>query len=284
VWSKAFASGRCKTAAPRSSRVRSQLELLEDRLVPAVIDVNTLADIPLTQLQPGQVTLRDAIQIANTNGDATNTINLTLPGVYQITLTGTPGETDNKAGEFAILPTAGNLTIQNTSGSSVVVDGGGKNRVFDINPRFDPANPTPKFTVTLQGFTIENGFASDTANPDGPNASGGGIRDQGNASLTLNNVIVTNNSATADGGGISMENTVNTPWTLTLNNSTISNNHAGDAGGGIDEDGSGKVFVNFSTITGNSSVNQGAGIWLDAIQVGTVFQSVGREQRRRRPR
>jgi|SRR5579884_464204 len=273
VWSKTFASGRRTASVAAQRRVRPGLECLEDRLVPAVINVNTLADIPLNQLQPGQITLRDAIQIANTNGEASNTINLTLPGVYQISLAGTPGETDNQAGEFAIQPTAGNLTIQNTSGGSVVVDGGGKSRVFDINPNFDPANPTKAFTVTLQGFTIENGFVTDAANPDGPNASGGGIRDVGNASLTLNNMVITGNSATADGGGVSMENTQSTKWTLTLNNTTVSNNHAGDAGGGIDEDGSGKVFVNSSTITGNSSVNQGAGIWLDAVVLHNDFQT-----------
>src|SRR5262249_54288336 len=78
----------------------------------------------------------------------------------------------------------------------------------------------------------------------------------------------------ADGGGISMENVVSVPWTLTIDNSIISNNHAGDAGGGIDEDGSGRVFINAGTvITNNTSVNQGAGIWLDAIQVGKVFQT-----------
>ena len=243
---------------------RPCVEMLEDRLVPAVFNVNSLADV----LNPsaGVVTLRSAIQAANTDGDATNTINLTVPGTYKITLAGTPGETDNAAGEFAILPSAGNLTIQNTSHGPVVVDGNHLSRVFDINPNFDPANPTPRFLVTLQGFTIQNGAVTDAANPDGPAASGGGIRDQGNASLTLNNVVVTNNTASADGGGIAMENTVNTPWTLTLNNSVISNNHAGDAGGGIDEDGSGKVFINTGTvITGNSTVNQGGGIWLDAI-------------------
>jgi hypothetical protein len=253
---------------PRRSSVC--VEALEDRLVPAVFNVNSLADV----LNPaaGVVTLRSAIQAANATPGG-NTINLTLPGTYKITLPGTPGETDNAAGEFAILPTGGNLKIINTSGHQVTVDGNHLARVFDINPNFDPNNPTAKFTVTMQGFTIQNGDVTDAANPDGPNASGGGIRDQGNASLTLTNMIVTSNIATADGGGISMENVVSVPWTLTLNNTIVSHNHAGDAGGGIDADGSGKIFVNNSLITANSTVNQGAGIWLDAIQVGTVFQS-----------
>jgi hypothetical protein len=261
--------------APRPSTIRRSrvaLEGLEDRLVPAVYNVNSLADI--LNPGPGIVTLRSAIQAANSNHDTTNVINLTRAGTYKITLAGTPGEMDNHAGEFAILPTAGNLTIRNTSGGDVVVDGNHLSRVFDINPGFDPANPTPKFAVTLQGITVQNGVAFDAANPDGPNASGGGIRDNGNASLTLNNVILTKNTASADGGGVVFENTVSVPWTFTVNNSVISNNHAGDAGGGIDADGSGKIFINAgTTITGNTAVNQGAGIWLDAIQVGTVFQT-----------
>jgi hypothetical protein len=239
------------------------MEVLEDRLAPAVFNVNSLADV----LHPstGVVTLRSAIQAANANGEPTNVINLTLPGTYKITLAGTPGESDNAAGEFAILPSASHLTIQNTSGGNVVVDGNHLSRVFDINPN-NTDNPATKMLVTLSGFTITNGVASPG---DGAAGSGGGIRDQGNASLTLNNVVVTKNSATADGGGIAMENSINTPWTLTLNNSVVSNNHAGDAGGGIDEDGSGKIFINAgSVITGNSTVNQGGGIWLDAIADG----------------
>jgi hypothetical protein len=67
-----------------------------------------------------------------------------------------------------------------------------------------------------------------------------------------------------------MENApASTPWVLTVNASTISDNHAGDAGGGIDTDGTGKVFINTGTvISGNTSLNQGAGIWLDAIGAG----------------
>jgi hypothetical protein len=255
------------------SRTRFGLEYLEDRVVPAVIDVNTTADIPLNQLQPGQVTLRDAIQIANqnvANGQLVNTINLTVPGTYQISLAGTPGEIDNQAGEFAIFTTVNpavnglNLTIQNTSNGAAVIDGHSFSRVFDINPNNTQATIAgPLGDVTISGVTVQGGVAQPG---DGAAGSGGGIRDQGAFGLTLNNDVITGNSASADGGGVVMENpNNNTPWVLNVNNTVISNNHAGDAGGGIDEDGTGIVNISQnSVITGNSTVNQGGGIWLDA--------------------
>jgi hypothetical protein len=258
---------------------RLLLEALENRLAPATFTVNSVQDL-LTP-PPGVTTLRSALQQANqTPGD--NTINLAVAGTYAITLPGTPGETDNAAGEFVVLPTGGNLTIQNTSGGPVALDGNHLSRVLDINPHFfgnqltnslialppgQTSLPTAPFSVTLQGVTIQNGVAYSLSGPAG---SGGGIRDQGNASLTLNNVVVTSNTAFQDGGGIAMENALDTPWTLTLNNSTVSYNHAGDAGGGIDTDGTGTVTINNSSLVGNTALNQGGAVWLDAIQQGSV--------------
>jgi predicted outer membrane repeat protein len=325
--------------------------MLENRLAPAVFNVNSLQDI----LAPTgtTVTLRSAIQAANTNGDATNTINLTLPGNYSINLPGTAGEFDNAAGEFAIFSTKlttgaakTNLDIVNTSGGTVTVNGNHLARVFDINPSLQigsvnitaggtgftaasgitfsaptlaggiqatgtlvisggsvtgvvitnpgtgystSAPPTitftgpgtgaagnivlasPKIIVSMTGFTVVNGLAQPG---DLAAGSGGGIRDLGNANLTLTNMVVTGNSASADGGGVVMENSSaptdflggSTRWTLTINNSIISNNHAGDAGGGVDADGSGTVNINAGTIiSGNTDVNQGAGVYLDGI-------------------
>ncbi len=286
-WFKSFlssfanAASRGKTIADRSRdrRARLSVEQLEDRLVPTTFNVNSLADLSIAagvNLTTGAingthtVTLRSAIDAANLTPGG-NTINLLVPGSYVIALPGANTGTD-ASGAFAILPRGGNLSIVNVSHAAVTVDGNHLDRVFDINPTFNPASPTAPFTVTLQGFTITNGVASPG---DGAAGSGGGIRDQGNASLVLNNMVVTNNLATADGGGISMENTVSEPWKLTVNASTISNNHAGDAGGGIETDGSGKVFVNAGTvITGNTCVNQGAGIWLDDINPASAVTSV----------
>jgi hypothetical protein len=260
----------------RGSRARPLVETLEDRLAPAVFNVNSTADILAPA--PGVVTLRSAIQAANATSDpAGNLINLTIAGTYKITVPGA-GEDNNATGDFDIVPHAnGNLTILNTSGGAVSVDGGGIDRVFDINPG-NTNNPATKIVVTMQGFTIRNGVAFDPANPDGASSSGGGIRDQGNADLTLTDMIVTNNRATADGGGVSMENApASTSWTLTLNATTISNNHAGDAGGGIDTDGTGTVVTNAGTlVTVNTCLNQGAGIFLDAISSGSANLSMTR--------
>ncbi len=332
-----FKGSSVRQMTVRQHQSRPRLEFLEDRLAPAVFNVNSLADI----LNPasGVVTLRSAIEAANATPGG-NTINLTVPGTYSITLPGTPGEVDNAAGEFAISAAGGNLTIQNTSGGAVTVNGNHLSRVFDINPLFtigsaivtaggsgftsaptvaltggggtgatatatiangqvtsvtitNPGSgytsaPTitfsggggkgaaataivasPKIAVTMIGFTIENGVANGGNVPAG---AGGGIRDNDNASLTLTNMVITNNFASADGGGVSMTDLIDFGWALILNNTTISDNHAGDQGGGVEEDGTGLVKINAgSVITGNTSTNEGAGVYLDAIAEGGVF-------------
>ena len=137
---------KCRNSS-RKTQSYLRVETLEGRLVPAVFNVNSLVD---TLTPPaGAVTLRSALQAVNGTAGS-NTINLTVPGIYKITTVGMSNETDNAAGELAYLGT-GNLTIADTSGGAVTVDGGGLNRVFDINPL---AQNTTSFTVTLQGLTI----------------------------------------------------------------------------------------------------------------------------------
>src|SRR5207253_10430438 len=98
---------------------RPQVELLEDRLAPAVYNVISTADgsatAALTMTAPGVFnapSLRAAIQAANGNAGG-NTINLTVAGTYKITIPGA-SEDNNATGDFDILPSGGNLTIQNT--------------------------------------------------------------------------------------------------------------------------------------------------------------------------
>ena len=268
-----------RASKTRTTSSRLRMESLEAREVPAVINVISTLDNNDAVVTAGHAgtaadpflasSLRSAISYANAHSGG-NTINLNVSGDYKITLAGTTGEIDNLAGEFDIYNTGGDLTIQNTSGGAVAVDGNHMNRVFDINPNLT----TTGFLVTMQGITIENGIAADPNNPDGLTASGGGILVNGHASLTLNNVVVTNNTATANGGGVDFGNVVDAPWVFTTTNTTFSNNHAGDAGGGLNADGSGTINIGAGSVfRDNTCVNQGAGIWLNGLQDGTVFDT-----------
>ena len=222
-----------------------------------VIHVNSTADI----LNPpaGVVTLRSAIQQANAN-HGSNTIDLTVPGTYNITLSAEE-EDGNAAGDFDVR-SSGDLTIVNTSGGAVVVDGNGLGRVFDLNPN-SSSNADP-FTVTLEGFTIQGGLTS---------GDGGGIRAQVNACLVLNNMTVTGNSSGGNGGGISAKGTK-----LIIHSSTIANNTAGGNGGGIEVEttgsGSDGSSITNSTIAGNSALNNvgasGGGINIAASFTGDL--------------
>jgi hypothetical protein len=276
---------RSSAARPGVRRYRLAVEQLEDRCVPSVFKVTGLGDglFPVKKIGPDTFsapTLRSAIEAANQT-PGSNTIELTVAGTYRITIP--PGANDetaagenNATGDFDIIPNASSaagstLTIVNTSGGAAAVSGNGLDRVFDINPL--DATPPTGFTVVMKGFTVEDGFASNAASPDGGTASGGGIRDQGNVNLTLDNMVLTNDSATADGGGVVMFNTtVNNTWVLTVNDSVISNDHAGDAGGGIDTDGIGTVFINNSLITGSTDVHQGAGVYIDVAAGSSVIE------------
>src|SRR5262249_18187940 len=75
--------GRASRATSPSRKPRWNLEMLEDRLAPAVFNVNSLADV--LNPPPGVVTLRSAIQMAN-NTPGGNVINLTQGGTYKITI------------------------------------------------------------------------------------------------------------------------------------------------------------------------------------------------------
>lgn len=200
--------------------------------------------------------LREAIIVANAT-DGVDTIILPA-GVYALSI---DGNSDNLAvsGDLDI---TGNLVIVGAGAASTIVDGGGLDRVLDINPA-----GIPGINVEISGMTILGGEA-----PLGPGGDfrfeaggvynramltlansvvraniggiGGGIFNSG--SLTLTNTVVGDNTADigASGGGIYNHGI------LTLINSTISKNFA-YAGGGISNDGT--MTLTNSTISGNNS-------------------------------
>jgi CSLREA domain-containing protein len=161
----------------------------------------------VSTLPSGPCTLRAAIQAHNALG-GTNTINLSIAGTYALTVTGA-GEDNAATGDLDV--NGGSLTITNTSGGTVAIDGNATDRVFDVGP-------LAAAQVSISGVTIQNG---DAVTP------GGGSRAGVGSTLTLTNVTVANNhaldtgtQAQAQGGG------VYNAGTLTLSSVTVSGNAA----------------------------------------------------------
>jgi CSLREA domain-containing protein len=227
----------------RKSRVRRErrrtwlhVEALEGRCLPATITVTSLAD----NLTPdGLVTLREALQAANTNTSVDGSV---AGSVGADTIQFQPGLTGtiNLSGGQLTISEA--LTVQGLGSANTTIDAHQNSRIFDI------ANAAGD--VTLNGLTLTNGRS-------GTGQEGGAIRSLGTRTLSLGDCRISNNSAGGFGGGIGGRST-----TVTLTNSTLSNNSAGGAGGGIDV---GTVTLTNSTVTGNSSQQFGGG-----MEAGTV--------------
>jgi hypothetical protein len=184
----------------------------------------------------GPGSLRQALADAN-DGD---TITFAVAGAIGLT-----------SGEFLVDKS---ITISGPGADNLAVDGNAASRVLHI---------TTGTTVTISGLTVRNGVVSG----DYPNGSGGGIYND-HATLTVNDCVISGNSATY-GGGIYNDAYNADPDPvysafLTVNNSIFSDNSASDSGGGIDSyvfhRGEAVVTINNGTFTGNSAVYSGGGI------------------------
>jgi hypothetical protein len=171
----------------------------------------------------GVGSLRQALADAN-DGDTIN---------FDVSVTGT---ITLSSGELLVND---NITISGPGANILAVNGNAASRVFNI---------ASGKTVTISGLTITNGSVS------GVNFGGGIYNDQ-DATLTVNNCTVSGNSSVR-GGGI-----FNFVATLIVNKSTLSDNSAiGNSGGGI-ENFHGTLTVNNSTLSGNSADDNGGGIY-----------------------
>jgi hypothetical protein len=220
---------------------RPSLELLEDRCVPAMFAVNTLADL-------GAGSLREAITFANDE--------VLHPGADVITFA--PGVTGILRLTGALPPLTSNIDIQGPGANVLAVrrDTGGDYSILQIDSG----------TVAISGLTLTNGNLANDAGGGIANGgtltlsnctlsgntayAGGGIFNGG--TLTLSNCTLSTNAAVELGGGIY------NAGTLTLSNSTLSNNSA-PFGGGIYNNPAGTLTLNNSTLAGNAA-GTGGGI------------------------
>ncbi len=150
----------------------------------------------------GACTLRAAIMEANAlAGD--DVIEVPV-GVYMLSLAG-DGEDAAMTGDLDITET---LRIEGAGQDDTIINGIGADRVFHIMGA----------TVALFDLTVRGGAR--------PGDNGGGIRDNGPASLTMTRVRVTDNSA-KDGGGV-----YKTGGALTLEDCLFDENIASLSAGG----------------------------------------------------
>jgi len=206
----------------------------------ATLTVNSTADTVdvspgngVCQDAAGNCTLRAAVMEANALAGPDT---ITLPaGTYTLTR----GPFDDEAnfdgarddiGDLDVLN--GDLTINGAGAASTIIDGGGIDRIIEVN---DFAGSGVAVNLTITGVTLRNGNTH--VGDGGYFAPGGAIQFDGFGSvskrLTLDSCVVTANRADAQGGGISI-----IFGALTLTNTTISGNESTHAtGGGVAYDG-----------------------------------------------
>jgi uncharacterized delta-60 repeat protein/CSLREA domain-containing protein len=231
-WRKWFSSASLFARRDRLRQfTRPRMELLEDRLAPAIITVTTVAD---TAGHAG-TSLRDAITAAH----AGDTIQ------FQSGLSGAIDLSTSEGGHGG-LTLSKNLTIDGTA-ASITIEGGAtpgqstNAQVFVVNAGV---------TANLNDLTISNGYGG----------SGGGINNSG--TLKVSNSTLVGNHASGNGGGIA-----NFGSTVTITNSTFASNSAGNSGGGLYLDWQATATVINSTLSGNSA-SQGGGILNDSDPFG----------------
>ena len=215
-------------------------EPLEDRRLLATITVTTLADVTAND---GQVTLREAIQAANTDtsvdgstagaGDDTIVFNAGLAGPLaltqnELTITSNITITGNKAANGTNSISVGYTTPPTAAATT---------RVFNVTAG----------NFTLNSLIVQNGNVTGT---------GGAINfgSPAGTTLTVNDTTISGSAASGQGGGIysNAGNVVVSSSTITGNRTTGANSH----GGGI------------SANTGNVTVSNGS-------VIGATFDSRG---------
>ncbi len=142
------------------------------------------------------------------------------------------------------LPIDKNLTINGPGANILSVEGRSSptgSRVFSVFTS----------TVKISDLRIANGFSS---------GAGGGITVESGGNLTLNNCVVSGNTAESGGGVIIFNNS-----TLTITNSTFTGNTSFVEGGGISNRGGTLTLIN-STINGNEAP-RGGGV---SVENGTA--------------
>ena len=204
----------------------------------------------------GNCTLRAAVQQANA---WPGTDRIVLPaGTYPLTITG-----DDDVAASGDLDILEDLEISGAGAAASIIDGGGLHRLVQV---FDSAQLTLQGLTLQNGRTTLNGGAilnegqltiRDSVLRNNAtvsaNQGGGAIFNSGATSaLNLSRVTLDGNSTEASGGAINLIS-----GSLSINDSLITNNTAIFNGGGLSINGGVTVTIADSVISGNSATGSG---------------------------
>lgn len=237
------------------------IEPLEDRRLLAVLTVNTLSD--QTVADDGLVTLREAVVAANDNGSTD--LGETGLGADQIVFdpalfnTG-PGVVTLAQGPIEI---ASDLEIVGPSATLLTISGNNASRIFTID---DGDGGQTNAAVRLADMTLTDGLANGTEDA----GRGGAIFSV--ESLTAERLVIQNNIAGNDGGGLLAS--VADGGEITIRDSTITGNaSATGIGGGLSVQVlyGGYALLSNLVVTDNQASASGGGVALGAAYGGYAY-------------
>jgi hypothetical protein len=222
------------------SKPSSFFESLEPRRLLATYTVDNLGDVDDGNYDPGQTTLREAINQANSNPDGDS---IQFDGALSGGTITLGGSHLYIADDLAITGLGQDfLTVSGNNSSRIFwVESGVAVGIFGLTIRNGAADSGAGIynsgTLTLTGSTVRENMASVTA---------GGIFNNG--TMTLTDSTVTGNNGWAYAGGIRNEGT------LTIENSHIYSNQALSAAG-IGNTSGGTLSITGSSVYSNQALN-----------------------------
>ncbi len=252
------ARSRRHTARQARLPLQNAVQSLETRILPATITVTSLDD-DLTQ--NGFITLREAIQAANTNKAVDGSV---AGSVGEDTIVFAP-TLDTSAGLIASLSMSGeqftiseSLKIIGNGSLKTVIDASSSSRIFFVSSG----------SLTLEKLTLQNGNLGADSGPGDLRNSGAAVLLASSGTLTISDCRIqehTTTGAFSSGGAVaSVSGSININSSLFRNNTTTG---ASSAGGAVFS-GSGAVQISGSTFIQNSTagVSSAGG----AVAVGTA--------------
>lgn len=217
-------------------------------------EVNDETDAPLANpggqtcisTAGGSCTLRAAIQAADNLG---GNVTITLPeGDYRLTIAPSSAE-DPTNGDLDITGGSTNIAIIGAGAAGTIIDANGIDRAFAIHSGEK---------LAISGVTVRGGAQPGTAPSNTSTGSGHGGAFYNEGTLTVDDSVLTGNSAGSKGGVVYAAPGASETSIL---KSTVTNNAAGSLGGGALYVEGGSVTLIGDTITHNSASDPGGALY-----------------------